>query len=134
MTRETKTDLLTILQDLHDMIGADRPKLQVLINEVAAIGAKKNPKDSIFDVIELTTGISKTQLKLKSRNRDRVNARFMAAAMFQKINCNDAEIGELIGRDRTSAIYSIKMHETLFSTDKKYRETFLKISGLIKNV
>jgi hypothetical protein len=44
------------------------------------------------------------------------------------------EIGMILNRHYTSAIHLNTVHGAMINQDKEYRETFQKISGLIKNV
>jgi hypothetical protein len=133
MKQSTKTELIKILHDVEVTTGAKHGKL---ISEVEAIKIDVEPeklKDvEIFDAIEQVTGITPFRLIMKSNVRRYVDARHMASAIMIQSGMTQQAISKILNRSRVTIHHSKTVHPNLMR-DLEYRETFLKISGLIKN-
>jgi hypothetical protein len=135
MTQSTKTELIKILHDVEVTTGAKYTKL---IGEVERIKVEPEYKQEaadmkIFDAVEQVTGINAIRLISKNRIRKYSDARAMVTFLLRDYGFTFVEIGMILNRHYTSAIHLNTVHQAMVYQDYNYRETFQKISGLIKS-
>ncbi len=87
----------------------------------------------IRDAICAYFGISVPAVVSAGKSEYFVIARKMIAWFGNYYGCTDSEIAELIGRDRTSIIYSRKWVSERISIDKHFRKMVRNIQFLIEN-
>ena len=111
MTTTDRTDILAILQERHDMIGADKKRTRQLIEAVAAIVAEDReptPFSRVISVVEDVTGFTLAQLQRHDRNGAVKDARhIMAYSIRMFCHATMKDIGRVINRDHSSVIHSV---------------------------
>ena len=136
MNQATKTELIKILHDVEVTTGAKYTKL---IGEVERIKVEPEYQREaadmkIFDAVEQVTGINAIRLISKNRIRKYSDTRAMVVFLLRDYGFTFVEIGLILNRHYTSAIHLSTVHNAMVNQDKEYRETFTKISDLIKNI
>lgn len=88
-------------------------------------------KNLLFSIISKETGLSKEDVISKSRKPDYADARRIFAVIIKsnfKVSLRD--IGDVLGgRDHATIISSIKKHDELYESNKKYIEKFNNINS-----
>lgn len=88
-------------------------------------------KNLLFSIISKETGLSKEDVISKSRKPDYADARRIFAVIIKsnfKVSLRD--IGDILGgRDHATIISSIKKHDELYESNKKYIEKFNNINS-----
>lgn len=88
-------------------------------------------KNLLFSIIAKETGLSKEDVISKSRKPDYADARRVFAVIIKsnfKVSLRD--IGNILGgRDHATIISSIKKHDELYESNKKYIEKFNNINS-----
>jgi nicotinate-nucleotide adenylyltransferase len=88
-------------------------------------------KNLLFSIIAKETGLSKEEVVSKNRKPDYADARRVFAVIIKsnfKVSLRD--IGNILGgRDHATIISSIKKHDELYESNKKYIEKFNNINS-----
>ena len=87
--------------------------------------------DSVLDAVTKVTGISRTRLHSKSRLWPVVEARMLAAIVFNRLGLVDARIAWLLNRGRSSMCKSRHAGEDLLQVSKTFQDKFQKIQNIL---
>lgn len=91
--------------------------------------------DFIIDSVSQKMGVDKENLFSGSRRQDVLTARRMVAVLCREYTmATYKEISKLVGRrDHSTIINSVRVHDDLMHTDKRYVDLFNDIADAVRN-
>jgi len=113
MTTTDRSDIITVLQHHHDMLGVDKKRVKELINSVAAIQTtdrKKTPVARAISAVEDVTGVTIAQIQSRNSKAPVRDARqIMAYILRNSCGLTLKVVGQYISRDHASVIWSVRV-------------------------
>jgi chromosomal replication initiator protein len=90
---------------------------------------KKISKEEILDIISEEFGVSSSEIIMRSRKRETVNARFLFCGIMKRYFGHSLKaIGEMVdGRDHTTVIHAITECEHRMKYEESYKESSNRI-------
>lgn len=101
--------------------------------EITAVLNFKVKAGNVFDAVQQISGFSMTDLFGPCRMRALCDARHMCAHfLVKRSGMSLAEVGRTLNRDHTTIINSIRVHERLMTSDRRYRQTYQQVIQLLE--
>lgn len=123
----TMADLpLPKLEQIESIIRSAGSEIQEVLNP------KVKPKN-VFDAVELISGYTFSDLCSPSRKLQLCLVRHMCCYFLVYTSRESIyQVADLLNRDRTTIMNSIKVHLDMMLTNREYRKTYEKVLSLMQ--